>query len=68
MQKLLILTIAACGFVFAGQSEDGNAVANTKYNPYAFVEDTGQDDMDPEGRRRGGKGSRKRRRGGSGLR
>ena len=68
MKKLLLLTIIACGFVFAGQSEDGSIVANTNNTKYTFVEDTGQDDLDPEGRRRGGKGSRKRRRGGNGLR
>ncbi len=67
MQKLLLLTIVACGFVFAGQ-EGGNSTTKSSQSKYAFVEDTGQDDLDPEGRRRGGKGNRKRRRGGNGLR
>jgi len=66
MKKILLLTIITSGLVFATQTENDHAGIKSDSSKYAFVEDTGQDELVPEGRRRG-KGNRKRRRGGSGL-
>ena len=69
MYKLILLTIAFGGFVFAG-SWDNTIKSDEKSNPvknqYCWTEDTSDEDNKLERRRR--KGSRHRRRGGSGLR
>ena len=70
MQKLLILSITISGFIFAGNWGQTNTPSENSepVKKYAFAEDTSKDDCTPEGRRKSGKGGRKRRRGGSGLR
>ena len=69
MYKLIILTIAFGGFVLAG-SWNNTIKSDEKSNPvknqYCWTEDTSDEDNKLERRRR--KGSRGRRRGGSGLR
>ena len=70
MIKIIILAITIGGFVFAG-SWNNTAKTMEKSdlvkNRYCFAEDTSDDDNKLE-RRRSGKGSRGRRRGGNGLR
>ena len=70
MHKLVILAITIGGFIFAG-TWNNNTLAveksDTVKNQFSLVEDTSDDDNRLERRRRG-KGDRKRRRGGSGLR
>ena len=69
MYKLL-LAITVGGFVFAGSGNNTTATIKTSNfgkDQICLSEDTSKDDYKLE-RRRGGKGSKKRRRGGSGLR
>ncbi len=71
MYKILILAITVGGFLFAG-SWDNTSKSVEKSDPvknqYCLTEDTSKDDYKLERRRRGGKGGKNRRRGGSGLR
>ena len=71
MYKMLILAITVGGFLFAG-SWDNNSKSIEKSdsvkNQFCLAEDTSKDDYKLERRRRGSRGDKKRRRGGSGLR
>ena len=71
MHKLVILAITIGGFVFAG-TWNNNTLAVEKSDPvknqFCLAEDTSDDDNKLERRRRGGKGNKGRKRGGSGLR
>ena len=71
MHKLIILAITIGGFVFAG-TWDNNTLAVEKSDPvknqFCLAEDTSDDDNKLERRKRGGKGNKGRRKGGSGLR
>jgi len=70
MYKILILAITVGGFVFAGSWENTSKSiekSDSVKNQFCFAEDTSKDDYKLERRQRG-KGNKKRRRGGSGLR
>ena len=70
MHKLIILAITIGGFVFAG-TWNNNTLAVEKSDPvknqFCLAEDT-SDDNRLEGRRRGGKRNKGRKKGGNGLR
>ena len=69
MYKFIILAATVGGLVFAGSLVESSN-NETKYdhrNQFCSVEDTSKDEYKIERRRRG-KGSKGRRRGGSGLR
>ena len=70
MYKILILAITVGGFLFAGSWEGASKSvekSDSGKNQFCLVEDTSKDDVKLERRRRG-KGNKKRRRGGNGLR
>ena len=71
MHKILILGITVGAFLFA-DSWDNTSKTVEKYdavkNKFCLAEDTSKDDFKLERRRRGGKGGKKNRRGGNGLR
>ena len=69
MKKLILLSVVATSYMFAGihgEIDDPTNQSNVKQ--YNWVADTIDDDNKLEGRRRGGKGNKGRRRGGNGLR
>ena len=70
MHKLIILAITIGGFVFAG-TWNNNTLAVEKSDPvknqFCLAEDTSYDNR-LEGRRRGGKRNKGRKKGGNGLR
>ena len=71
MYKILLLTITIGGFIFAGSWEGTSKSvekSNSVKNQFCLAEDTSKDDYKLERRRRGSRGDKKRRRGGSGLR
>ena len=71
MYKILLLIITVGGFLFAGSWEDTSKSvekSNSVKNQFCMAEDTSKDDFKLERSRRGGKGDKKRRRGGNGLR
>ena len=71
MYKILLLTIKVGGFLFAGSWENTSKSVEKSdpvKNQLCLVEDTSKDDYKLERRKRGGKGDKKRRRGGNGLR
>ena len=70
MYKILILAITVGGFVFAGSWDNTSKSiekSDSVKNQFCLAEDTSKDDDKLERRRRG-KGNKKGRRGGSGLR
>ena len=71
MNKVFILVLTVGGLLFAG-SWDGSIKTVKKSDlvksQFCFAEDTSKDDFKLERRRRGGKGGKKNRRGGNGLR
>tara|TARA_B110001454_G_C12300465_1_gene259258 strand:- start:165 stop:398 length:234 start_codon:yes stop_codon:yes gene_type:complete len=70
MYKILILAITVGGFVFAGSWDNTSKSiekSDSVKNQFCMAEDTSKDDFKLERRKRG-KGNKKRRRGGSGLR
>ena len=71
MYKLIILTISFGSFVFADSLDSTYSTTIEKSdsvkNQFCLAEDT-SDDNKLERKRRGGKGDKKRRRGGNGLR
>ena len=71
MYKLIILTITFGSFVFADSLDSTYSTTIEKSdsvkNQFCLAEDT-SDDNKLERKRRGGKGDKKRRRGGNGLR
>ena len=71
MYKILLLVILVGGFVFAGSWEGASKPvekSDSVKNQFCLTEDTSKDDYKLERRRRGGRGDKKRKRGGSGLR
>ena len=71
MYKILLLTITIGGFIFAGSWEGTSKSvekSDSVKNQFSLTEDTSKDDYKLERRRRGSRGDKKRRRGGSGLR
>ena len=71
MYKILLLTITVGGLLFAGSWEDASKSvekSDSVKNQFCLAEDTSKDDYKLERRRRGSRGDKKRRRGGSGLR
>jgi len=71
MYKILLLVITVGGFVFAGSWEGASKSvekSDTVKNQFCLAEDTSKDDYKLERRRRGGRGDKKRKRGGNGLR
>ena len=70
MYKILLLVITVGGFVFSGSWEGVSKSvekSDSVKNQFCMAEDTSKDDFKLERRKRG-KGNKKRRRGGSGLR
>ena len=71
MYKILLLVILVGGFVFAGSWEGASKSvekSDSVKNQFCLAEDTSKDDYKLERRRRGGRGDKKRKRGGNGLR
>ena len=71
MYKILLLVITVGGFVFAGSWEGVSKSvekSDSVKNQFCLAGDTSKDDFKLERRRRAGRGDKKRRRGGSGLR
>ena len=71
MYKILLLVITVGGFVFAGSWEGVSKSvekSDSVKNQFCLAEDTSKDDYKLERRRRSGRGDKKRRRGGNGLR
>ena len=71
MHKLIILGLTIGGFIFAGPWNNDTVPVKKSdplKNQFCLAEDTGSDDYKLERRRRGSRGDKKRRRGGSGLR
>jgi hypothetical protein len=71
MYKILLLVITVGGFVFAGSWEGASKSvekSDSVKNQFCLAEDTSKDDYKLERRRRGGRGDKKRKRGGNGLR
>ena len=71
MYKILLLVITVGGFVFAGSWEGASKSvekSDSVKNQFCMAEDTSKDDYKLERRRRGGRGDKKRKRGGNGLR
>ena len=70
MYKLFLLTVTIGGFVFAGTLDTVKASGSSGAvkSQFCLAEDTSKDDFKLERRRRGGKGSGKRKKGGNGLR
>ena len=71
MHKILLLVITVGGFVFAGSWEGASKSvekSDSVKNQFCLAEDTSKDDYKLERRRRGGRGDKKRKRGGNGLR
>ena len=71
MYKILILAITVGGFVFAGTWDNTSKSvekSDSVKNQFCLAEDTSKGDYKLERRKRGGRGDKKRRRGGSGLR
>ena len=71
MYKILILAITVGGFLFAGSWDNTSKSvekSDSVKNQFCLAEDTSKDDYKLERRRRGSRGDKKRRRGGSGLR
>ena len=71
MYKILLLVITVGGFVFAGSWEGASQSvekSDSVKNQFCLAEDTSKDDYKLERRRRGGRGDKKRKRGGNGLR
>ena len=71
MYKILLLVIAVGGFVFAGSLDNASKSvekSDSDKNQFHLAEDTSKDDYKLERSRRGGRGDKKRRRGGNGLR
>ena len=71
MYKILLLTITVGGFLFAGSWENTSKSvekSDSVKNQFCLAEDTSKDDYKLERRRRGGRGDKKRKRGGNGLR
>ena len=71
MYKILLLVITVGGFVFAGSWGDTSKSvekSDSVKNQFCLAEDTSKDDYKLERRRRGGRGDKKRKRGGNGLR
>ena len=70
MRKILILGIIVGGFLFADSWDNASKTvekSDAVKNKFCLAEDTSKDDFKLE-RRRGGKGGKKNRRGGNGLR
>ena len=70
MYKILLLVITVGGFVFAGSWGDNSKSiekSDSVKNQFCLAEDTSKD-YKLERRRRGGRGDKKRKRGGNGLR
>ena len=69
MNKIYLLILIIGSFVFAGSWNTTTPSNNTSdYKQYNMVENTSSDDYKVEAGRRRGKGNRKRRKGGGGLR
>ena len=71
MYKILILGITVGGFLFANSWDNTSKTVEKSdlvKNQFCLAEDTSKDDFKLERRRRGGKGGKKNRRGGNGLR
>ena len=71
MYKILILAITVGGFLFAGSWDNtpkSVEKSDSVKNQFCLAGDTSKDDFKLERRRRGSRGDKKRRRGGSGLR
>ena len=71
MYKILLVVVSVGGFLFAGSWDNiSNTVekSDSINNQFCLAEDTSKDDYKLERRRRGGKGGKKNRRGGNGLR
>ena len=71
MYKILILAITVGGFLFAGSWDNtpkSVEKSDSVKNQFCLAEDTSKDDYKLERRRRGGRGDKKRKRGGNGLR
>ena len=71
MYKLFILVLTVGGLLFASSGDSSiKAVkkSDSVKSQFCFAEDTAKDDYKLERRRRGGKGGKKNRRGGNGLR
>ena len=71
MYKIILLVVTVGGFLFADSWENIPKTVE-KYdsinNQFCRAEDNSKDDFKLERRRRGGKGGKKNRRGGNGLR
>ena len=68
MNKLIILSVAVGGFMFAGiHGEADNSMNKSNVEKYSWESSSDEDFKSEAGRRRG-KGHRGRRRGGGGLR
>ncbi len=70
MRKILILGIIVGGFLFADSWDNASKTvekSDAVKNKFCLAEDTSKDDFKLERRRRG-KGGKKNRRGGNGLR
>ena len=71
MYKILILAITVGGLLFAGSWDNTSKSvekSDSVKNQFCLTEDTSKDDFKLERRRKGGRGDKKRRRGGNGLR
>ena len=71
MYKIFILAITVGGFLFAGSWDNtpkSVEKSDSVKNQFCLAEDTSKDDYKLERRRRGGRGHKKRRTGGNGLR
>ena len=71
MYKIFVLVLTVGGLLFAGSWDSSSKTvkkSDSVKSQFCFAEDTGKDDFKLERRRRGGKGGKKNRRGGNGLR
>ena len=71
MYKILILAITVGGFLFASSWDNTSKSvekSDSVKNQFCMAEDISKDDYKLERSRRGGRGDKKRRRGGNGLR
>ena len=66
MYKIILLTIVAGSYMFAGNEAQGSST-QTYAEKFSWVADTSDDIFEADAGRRRGKGPRGRRRGGSGL-
>ena len=69
MYKLILLSITLGSFIFANLGNETDCIVQNTNNEknHEWVMDPNDDNFKADARRRGGKGPRGRRRGGSGL-